>query len=173
MPHDISHALAALKTHQLATKDQTTAALFGSDPTRFDTFHVAIPDLIYDYSKQRVTAETMTLLYDLARAADLEARRAALFAGETVNVTEGRSVLHMALRSLTPGKVFLSDGRDVMPDVIAVRDKMGVFAEAVRSGAIRRRTARCSPISSTSGSVVPTSARRWRRVRCRPSSRSI
>ena len=137
MPHDISQAVAALEAHKRGAQTQTTPALFAADPHRFATFHASIDDLIYDYSKQRVTSETMALLFDLARAADLESRRAALFAGEKVNVTEGRSVLHMALRNLTHGKAFLSDGKDVMPDVIAVREKMGGFAEAVRSGSIK------------------------------------
>ena len=137
MVHAVAKPLAALKTHYEATRDQTTRTLFAADPQRFAKFHVAIDDLLFDYSKQCVTPETMRLLFDLAHAAGFEARRAALFGGETVNPTEGRAALHMALRNVTPGKPMMAEGRDVMPDVIAVRDKMGVFAEAIRSGAIK------------------------------------
>ncbi len=137
MAHDLSQAIAALTTHHAEAARQTTKDYFASDPQRFAKFHVSIPDLVFDYSKQRVTAHTMALLYDLARSAEFEERRAALFAGERINVTEKRSVLHMALRNVTPGKPMLSDGKDVMPDVIAVREKMGAFAEAIRGGAIK------------------------------------
>ena len=136
MRHDMKAALDALTTLARSTTEPT-AALFAADPHRFEAFHVALDDLVFDYSKQRVTHETMNMLYDVARAADLDGKRAALFRGDAVNITENRSVLHMALRNATPGKVFVADGKDVMPDVIAVRDKMGVFAEAVRGGAIK------------------------------------
>jgi len=137
MAHDIAKPLAALKAHYEAVEAEPTRAMFAADPQRFATFHVAIDGLLFDYSKQRVTAETMALLYDLARAAGLEARRAALFGGETVNPTEGRAAMHMALRNVTPGKPMLAQGKDVMPEVIAVRDRMGAFSEAVRTGAIK------------------------------------
>ncbi len=136
MAHDIAKQLAALKAHHDATKAEAVRAMFAADPKRFETFQVALDDLIFDYSKQRIDAETMRLLFDLAKAAGLEARRAALFAGETVNPTEGRAALHMALRNVS-GKPMNAQGKDVMPDVIAVRDKMGVFAEAIRSGEIK------------------------------------
>ena len=136
MAKDLAAALVALKTAYASSDDETTQSLFAADPRRFENFHVAMDGLIFDYSKQRVSAATMALLYELARAAKLDERRAALFSGAKVNVTEGRSVLHMALRNVTPGRAFLSDGKDVMPDVVAVRDKMGAFAEAVRGGSI-------------------------------------
>ena len=136
MAHDIAKQLAALEAHHDATKAEAVRAMFAADPKRFETFHVALDDLIFDYSKQRIDGETMRLLFDLAKAAGLEARRAALFAGETVNPTEGRAALHMALRNVS-GKPMNAQGKDVMPDVIAVRDKMGVFAEAIRSGEIK------------------------------------
>ena len=137
MAQEVAQALAALEAHRDSTADVTTQSLFQSDPKRFDEFHVAIDGLVFDYSKQRVDAETMKLLFDLAKAAGLEARRAALFGGEAVNVTEGRAAYHMALRNVTPGKAMKALGKDVMPDVIEVRDRMGTFAEAVRSGAIK------------------------------------
>ena len=136
MAQDISGAFKSLVAHHAKHSDETTAALFAGDPKRFETFHAAIEGLIFDYSKQRVTGETMALLFNLARAADLDAKRAALFGGDAVNVTENRSVLHMALRNVTPGRVFLSQGKDVMPDVIDVRERMGAFAEAIRDGSI-------------------------------------
>ena len=136
MPHDLTTALDALTTLARGT-NETTLALFAADPQRFASFHVAIDALVYDYSKQRVTNETMGLLFELARAAKLEEKRAALFSGAAVNITENRSVLHMALRNVTPGKAFMAEGKDVMPDVIAVRDRMGMFAEAIRNGDIK------------------------------------
>ena len=136
MARDLSHATSALTQHLQQTKDVTTQQLFAQDPRRFETFHAAIDGLVFDYSKQRVSAETMTLLYDLAVAAKLDERRKALFAGERVNVTEDRSVLHMALRNMVPGKAMLSDGVDVMPDVRKVRERMGAYADGVRGGTI-------------------------------------
>ena len=137
MARDLSHATSALTQHLQQTKEVTTQQLFARDPQRFETFHAAIDWLIFDYSKQRVSAETMALLHDLAVAAKLDERRRALFAGERVNVTENRSVLHMALRNMIPGKPMLSDGKDVMPEVREVRERMGAFADAVRGGTIR------------------------------------
>ena len=137
MARDLSHATSALTQHLQQTKEVTTQQLFAQDPQRFATFHAAIDGLIFDYSKQRVSAETMALLFDLAVAAKLDERRQALFAGEKVNVTEDRSVLHMALRNMVPGKAMMSDGKDVMPDVREVRERMGAFADGVRGGAIK------------------------------------
>ncbi len=137
MARDLSHATSALTQHLQQTKTVTTQQLFAQDPQRFATFHAAIDGLIFDYSKQRVSTETMALLTDLAVAAKLDERRKALFAGEKVNVTEDRSVLHMALRNMVPGKAMMSDGKDVMPDVREVRERMGAFADGVRGGAIK------------------------------------
>ena len=137
MARDITHATSALTTHCQQTCEVTTQQLFAKDPQRFDTFHATLGDLIFDYSKQRVSQETMRLLYGLARAAKLDEHRTALFSGAKINVTEGRSVLHMALRNVTPGKPMLADGVDVMPEVREVRDRMGVFAEAIRNGEIK------------------------------------
>lgn len=132
----IAEGLAALEAHRAALEATTTAALFASDPDRFARFHLRFDDLLFDFSKQRVTDETLRLLVELAEAAQFERRRAAFFAGEAVNVTENRAALHMALRNVTPGKAMTVGGKDVMPDVLAVRDRMVAFAEGVRSGAI-------------------------------------
>jgi glucose-6-phosphate isomerase len=100
---------------------------------RFARFHIELDDLLFDYSKHRLTETTLELLLDLARAARVEARRAALFAGEPVNVTEHRPALHMALRNLS-GRPMFAEGHDVMPEVLAERAKVEAFAEAIRNG---------------------------------------
>ncbi len=132
---EIARAWAALEAHRDKWRACTIADLFAADPRRFDRFHATIDDLLFDFSKQRVDDETLSLLIGLARAADVEGRRAALFAGEAVNFTEHRPALHMALRNLFAAPM-LAGGRDVMPDVRAERAKLFAFAEAVRSGAI-------------------------------------
>lgn len=106
---------------------------FAADPQRFEKFSATDGDLLLDWSKCAVDAVTMDLLEKLAKAADLESRRAAMFAGKKINLTEDRAVLHTALRNLT-GKGVTVDGQDVKADVIAVLDAMGAFADAVRSG---------------------------------------
>ncbi|BCH13253.1 glucose-6-phosphate isomerase [Mesorhizobium sp. L-2-11] len=106
---------------------------FAADPQRFEKFSASDGDLLLDWSKCAVDAQTMDLLEKLAAAADLEGRRAAMFSGEKINVTEGRAVLHTALRNLG-GKGIVLDGQDVKAEVIAVLDAMGAFADAVRSG---------------------------------------
>ena len=136
MVQDVSQALADLRFHHAASRALTTQALFEEDPKRFEHFHAALDGLIYDYSKQRVTDETLDLLFALARAAKLDERRAALFGGEAINITEHRAVMHMALRLMTPGKPMLAQGVNVMPEVVAARDKMCVFAQAIRDGVI-------------------------------------
>ena len=136
MARDLTHAIAALKTHQLENRELTTPELFAADPQRFDRFHVAVDGMVFDYSKQRVTGETMTLLHGLAKAAKLDERRAALFSGEKINITEDRAVLHMALRNVS-GRPMAADGTDAMPGVIEVRERMGAFADGVRDGAIK------------------------------------
>lgn len=129
-------AYDALVAHRAEIAQTRTIDLFRDDPDRFATFHAELDDLLFDYSKHRVTRETMRLLVELARAAKLEERRAALFAGDIVNVTEHRPALHMALRNLTDAPM-MAEGKDVMPAVRAERAKLAKFADAIRSGAIR------------------------------------
>ncbi|TPN68192.1 glucose-6-phosphate isomerase [Mesorhizobium sp. B1-1-1] len=124
--------LAALRDHRAAAAGDMRQA-FAADPQRFKTFSASDGDLLLDWSKCAIDARTMDLLENLADAADLEGRRAAMFAGKKINVTEGRAVLHTALRNLT-GKGIMLDGQDVKAEVIAVLDAMGAFADAVRSG---------------------------------------
>lgn len=133
---DVAGAMAALAEHRRDMAAVETAALFRADPERFARFHVELDDILFDFSKHRVDDRTLQLLVDLARAADVEARRAALFGGEPVNTTENRPALHMALRNLS-GRAMFAEGKDVMPEVLAERQKMEAFAEAVRSGGIR------------------------------------
>ncbi len=133
---DVAKAFGALRAHREDFEARRIADLFAEDARRFERFHVALDDILFDYSKHRLTEATLSLLLDLARAADVEGRRAALLGGEPVNATEHRPALHMALRNLS-GKPMHAEGRDVMPEVLSERRKTIDFAEAVRSGKIR------------------------------------
>lgn len=124
--------LAALRDHRAGAPGSMRQA-FAADPQRFEKFSAIDGDLLLDWSKCAVDTVTMDLLESLAGAADLEGRRAAMFAGKKINVTEDRAVLHTALRNLS-GKGVTVDGQDVKADVISVLDAMGAFADAVRSG---------------------------------------
>jgi len=132
----ISEALAKLEAHRRSMESRKIVDLFAADPQRFATFHIRLDDILFDFSKHRVTAETIGLLVALAQASGLEAKRAALFAGEIVNPTEHRPALHMALRNLTDAPM-LAEGKDVMPEVRAERAKVEAFGEAVRNGEIK------------------------------------
>ncbi len=124
--------LAALRAHRAATPTDMRAA-FAADPGRFARFSASDGDLLLDWSKCAVDQTTMDLLGKLAAAADVEGRRAAMFSGKHINLTEDRAVLHTALRDLD-GKGLVVDGRPVEADVNAVLDAMSAFADAVRSG---------------------------------------
>jgi len=139
---EIESALAALEAHKGAIAGQKIADFFREDPHRFERFHVKLDDLLFDYSKHRVTETTLGMLIDLARAAGVEVRRAALFAGAPVNITEHRPALHMALRNLS-GRPMFAEGHDVMPEVLAERKKMEDFAEAVRNGGATSASGAC------------------------------
>jgi glucose-6-phosphate isomerase len=135
MRQAIAATIAALEAHRLDLGHRTISSLFEDDPGRFASYSARLDDLLFDYSKHGLDSHALALLLQLARDAGLEQRRAALFAGEKVNLTEKRAVMHMALRNMS-GKPVLIDGRDVMPDVLAVRENFLNFAEAIRSGAI-------------------------------------
>jgi len=126
-------AWLALQRHFETLSQIHMRDLFAQDPKRFDRFSLRLDDLLLDFSKNRITGETLDLLVQLAREAQVEEHRAALFAGERINLTEGRSVLHTALRNRSDRPVVV-DGEDVMPKVRAVLDKMRIFSERVRSG---------------------------------------
>ena len=124
----------ALSAHFEQQKSVHMRELFRTDPSRAERFSAEAAGLLLDYSKHRVTEQTLGLLLQLANAVGLRERIDAMFSGQKINATEGRAVLHVALR--TPrGKQILVDGKDVVPEVHAVLDKMGDFAKRVRSGA--------------------------------------
>lgn len=129
----------ALQTHYDETKDVHLRELFADDPERGTRFSLQAGDIYADYSKNRVTAQTMELLFALARARQVEALRDAMFAGEKINTTENRAVLHTALRNQGDKPVYV-DGHDVLPEVRAVLKQMSEFATAVRSGEWRGYT---------------------------------
>ncbi|ABC82849.1 glucose-6-phosphate isomerase [Anaeromyxobacter dehalogenans] len=127
-------AWRALETHLAEVRPLHLRELFARDPGRGDRLAAEGAGLYLDYSKQRVTEETVRLLVALAEARGLPGRRAAMFRGEKVNATEGRAALHVALRA-PRGERIEVDGKDVVPEVHAVLDRMAAFAEQVRSGA--------------------------------------
>ncbi len=124
----------ALQAHYEAIRDVHLRTLFADDPDRGEQLCVEVGDLYFDYSKNRLTAETMALLAALARRAGVEELRDAMFAGEKINITEDRAVLHVALRA-PKGEKILVGGVDVVPEVHRVLDKMSDFSDRVRSGA--------------------------------------
>ena len=123
----------ALREHFGAVKDTHLRDLFAGDTDRGETLTVEFDGIYLDYSKNRVTAETIVLLVALAERAGLGERIDAMFAGEKINVTEDRAVLHVALRA-PEGERIEVDGVDVVPEVHAVLRKMAGFADRVRSG---------------------------------------
>lgn len=126
-------AWQALSKHYDEIRDTHLTELFAEDPNRGTELALTVGDLYIDYSKHRVTRRTLELLADLARAAGLEARRDAMFAGEHINTSEDRAVLHTALR--LPADASLTvDGQDVVADVHSVLDRMGEFTDRLRSG---------------------------------------
>jgi glucose-6-phosphate isomerase len=123
----------ALSAHFEQQKSIHLRELFASDPGRAERFSAEAAGLLLDYSKHRITQQTLRLLLDLAKSVGLRERIDAMFSGEKINATEGRAVLHTALRA-PRGKQILVDGKDVVPEVHAVLDKMGEFAKRVRGG---------------------------------------
>lgn len=112
---------------------------FAADPQRFSRFSVSLDDFLFDFSKCAVNDKVLEGLEALAREAGVEKKRDAMFAGEKINITEDRAVLHTALRNRSNVPV-LVDGKDVMPDVNAVLEAMGSFADGIRSGALAGAT---------------------------------
>jgi glucose-6-phosphate isomerase len=137
--HRTAAVFAALEAHRVDLASRPIADLFAANPDRFARYSVRLDDLLFDYSKHRVDDIAMAHLLELARAADVEGKRAALFAGEKINATEGRAVLHMALRNRS-GQPVMVDGRDVMADILSTRARAMVFANGVREGALRGAT---------------------------------
>ena len=128
-----SPAWQALQSHYQSMSGVHLRELFAQDPRRFARFSLESVGLFLDYSKNRVTQETLERLFDLARQAGVETKRDAMFSGEKINTTENRAVLHVALRNQS-GTPILVDGEDVMPAVNAVLDRVEAFTQAVRNG---------------------------------------
>ena len=126
-------AWKALKTHSKDIAVMHLRDLFAADPARGEKLAIEAQGLFFDFSKNRVTNETLKLLVDLAQESDLQGRIDAMFSGEKINLTEGRAVLHVALRA-PKGTSIVVDGQDLVPEVHAVLDRMSAFADRVRSG---------------------------------------
>ncbi|WP_172332112.1 glucose-6-phosphate isomerase [Mangrovicoccus sp. HB161399] len=124
-----------LAAHRAATEDAKIIDLFAADPKRAEGFSAALGEMLFDYSKTSIDAAALDLLIGLAGDRGVAERREAMFSGEKINDTEGRAVLHTALRNLDAPVVV--DGEDVMPEVRATLDRCCAFAEEVRSGAFR------------------------------------
>ena len=129
----------ALSKHHDEIGAEHLREFFAQDPARGSELALTVGDLYIDYSKHRVTRQTLSLLLDLARAADLEKRRDDMFAGVHINTSEDRAVLHTALR-LPRGSALTVDGQNVVADVHEVLDRMGDFTDRLRSGEWRGAT---------------------------------
>src|SRR3954469_12520880 len=125
-------AWKALTAHRQDTREQHLRKLFADDATRGERFIVDVAGLYLDYSKNRITRETLRLLVQLANECGLRQRIDAMFSGQKINVTENRAVLHVALRAPRNARIEV-DGKNVVPDVHAVLDEMADFANRVRS----------------------------------------
>ncbi|MBB3976259.1 glucose-6-phosphate isomerase [Rhizobium azooxidifex] len=133
---------ALVETLKATAKDTNATdirAAFAADPQRFARFSVTLDDFLFDFSKCAVNGRVLDGLEALAREAGVEKKRDAMFAGEKINITEERAVLHTALRNRSNTPV-LVDGRDVMPDVNGVLDAMGAFSDGIRSGKLAGAT---------------------------------
>src|SRR5712692_6038938 len=123
----------ALTEHRGQIERRHLRELFSEDPSRGERLVAEAAGLYLDYSKNRITTETIRLLLDLAEACGLPERIQAMFRGDKINTTEQRAVLHAALRAPVSERIVV-DGRDVVPDVHAVLDRMAAFSDRVRSG---------------------------------------
>jgi glucose-6-phosphate isomerase len=131
----VNRVLARLKDHRRNQPLGDMRTAFARDPDRFSRFSARFDDLLLDYSKCAVDDTAMKLLFELAKAAKVEALREQLFAGEAINFTEGRAVLHTALRSPS-GTIVTAGGHNVVPEVSEVLSRMADFATGLRSGSI-------------------------------------
>lgn len=122
-----------LQTHYRNIEKIHMREMFAEDPQRFEKFSLTLDDILFDYSKHRITDATLKLLIELAEQVGLQDRTIQMFSGDKINVTEHRPVLHIALRNRS-NRPIMVDGQDVMPQVNAVLDKMGKFCRQVRDG---------------------------------------
>jgi glucose-6-phosphate isomerase len=122
-----------LTEHFSQVRDLHMRDLFARDPGRFEELSLRFNDILVDYSKNRITGQTLKLLIGLAEETGLREAIDAMFSGEVINLTEGRAVLHTALRNRAGNPVYV-DGKDVMPEISAVLEKVRIFSTAVRSG---------------------------------------
>jgi glucose-6-phosphate isomerase len=129
-----SKAWIALQEHYQQIQNYSMRDAFAQDKERFNKFSLHLNDILFDYSKNRITQQTLPLLTDLARHAQLEAKIKAMFSGAAINTTEHRAALHTALRNRSDRPIFV-DGRDVMPEINRVLAKMRAFCQRIRSGA--------------------------------------
>src|SRR5262245_57676987 len=126
-------AWKALEAHYKEVAPLHMRDLFKQDPKRFDKFSLRFNEILLDFSKNRIVDRTMTLLFDLARQADLKGWTEKMFTGQKINITEDRAVLHVARRNRSNRPIYV-DGEDVMPEVNAVVVHMRQFSDAIRSG---------------------------------------
>ena len=126
-------AWKVLEDHYARIRNTHLRQLFADDPSRAERLHVEDLGFYFDYSKNRLTDETVRLLLDLAHASGLRSRIDAMFRGERINVTENRAVLHVALRAPKGTQIFV-DGVDVVPEVHEVLEKMAAFVDRLRRG---------------------------------------
>ncbi|GAA4444120.1 glucose-6-phosphate isomerase [Ravibacter arvi] len=133
IPFDQTASFKKLKTHHKTISKVHLKELFEEDPNRFKKFSIRLGDIVFDYSKNRINGRTRGYLLQLAEEVGLSDAIEKMFTGDKINATENRSVLHIALRNRANTPI-LSDGKDVMPDVQEVLEKMKVFSGKVRSG---------------------------------------
>lgn len=129
----------ALQDHHKQIASQSMSAWFGEDPLRFEHFSLQIGGILYDYSKNRVTAETVKLLCKLAKAADLQTKINGLFEGQPFNTSERRPALHTLLRQMSD-EPFHLNGKNIMPEILAAREQMRHFVEQVHNQTWRGAT---------------------------------
>ena len=139
-------AWALLQAHYQTIKDLHLRQIFAQEPDRGERLSAGAAGIYLDYSKNRITAETLQLLFQLRTESGLRGRIEAMFRGDPINVSEKRAVLHVALRAPRSSTIVHQD-RNVVPDVHAVLDRMADFADWLRSGAWKGRTASASTMS--------------------------
>ena len=132
-------AWGKLEKHYNDLKETHMKSLFAEDEDRFNRFSIQFEDILLDYSKNRITSETLDLLFDLAKEVGLSDAKQAMFGGNHINLTEDRAVLHVALRGLS-GKTFSDQGKDVTSDVLGVLTRIKAFTEKLHSGELKGYT---------------------------------